>query len=162
MAFFPVTISGPVCRMPDMLPQFRSNEPRRGAKSCEGFRRIAIGVFMMQLAKLLGQGILAGDGIDSADSIARTRWSGPDVWCLAFGYGLQLFFDFAGYSHIAIGAAQALGIAVPENFDRPFASTNAFDLLDALAHVAIVLDSRLRLLSAGHHAPRNLVAASRA
>jgi alginate O-acetyltransferase complex protein AlgI len=38
---------------------------------------------------------------------------------------LQLFFDFAGYSHIAIGAAGALGIKVPENFQRPFASTNS-------------------------------------
>jgi alginate O-acetyltransferase complex protein AlgI len=35
----------------------------------------------------------------------------------------QLFFDFAGYSHIAIGAAQALGFTVPENFARPFASS---------------------------------------
>ncbi len=51
-----------------------------------------------------------------------TSWTGPDVWCLAFGYGLQLFFDFAGYSHIAIGAAQVLGLTVPENFARPFAS----------------------------------------
>jgi alginate O-acetyltransferase complex protein AlgI len=37
---------------------------------------------------------------------------------------LQLFFDFAGYSHIAIGAAQVLGIAVPENFARPFQSSS--------------------------------------
>jgi hypothetical protein len=36
----------------------------------------------------------------------------------------QLFFDFAGYSHVAIGAARAFGITLPENFNRPFASTN--------------------------------------
>jgi alginate O-acetyltransferase complex protein AlgI len=77
---------------------------------------------MMQLAKLLGQGILAGDSINSGfDRLAH--WSGPDVWCLAFGFGLQLFFDFAGYTHIAIGAAQVLGFSVPENFARPFQST---------------------------------------
>ena len=77
---------------------------------------------MMQLAKLLGQGILSGDGITTGfDRV--THWSGADVWCLAFGYGLQLFFDFAGYSHIAIGAAQVLGFTVPENFARPFHST---------------------------------------
>jgi alginate O-acetyltransferase complex protein AlgI len=45
-----------------------------------------------------------------------------DVWCLASGYGLQLFFDFAGYTPIAVGAAKALGITVLENFERPFAS----------------------------------------
>jgi alginate O-acetyltransferase complex protein AlgI len=122
MAFFPVTISGPVCRMPDMLPQFRSEQTTSKADIVDGLRRIAIGVFMMQLAKLLGQGILAGDGIVSGFERV-TRWSGPDVWCLAFGYGLQLFFDFAGYSHVAIGAAKAMGFSVPENFQRPFAST---------------------------------------
>jgi len=123
MAFFPVTIAGPVCRLPDMLPQFRSEEPTPWSNIAEGLRRIAIGIFMMQLGKLLGQGVLAGDGIVSGFDRA-TQWSGTDAWCLAFGYGLQLFFDFAGYSHVAIGAARGLGITVPENFSRPFASTN--------------------------------------
>src|ERR1017187_5329441 len=123
MVFFPVTISGPVCRMPDMLPQFRSETLTRWDDIGHGFRRIATGVFMVQLAKLLGQGILGGDDIASGfDRV--THWSGTDVWCLALGYGLQLFLDFAGYSHIAIGAAQALGFTVPENFARPFQSTN--------------------------------------
>jgi len=122
MAFFPVTISGPICRMPDMLPQFRSENALAWSGIERGFGRIATGVLMMQLAKLLGQGILAGDGINSGfDRLAH--WSGPDVWCLAFGYGLQLFFDFAGYSHIAIGAAKVLGLTVLENFARPFQST---------------------------------------
>ena len=123
LAFFPVTISGPICRMPEMLPQLRSETPLRWNDISRGFQRIATGILMMQLAKLLGQGILAGDGISSGfDRV--THWSGADVWCLAFGYGLQLFFDFAGYSHIAVGAAQVLGITVPENFDRPFLSTS--------------------------------------
>jgi len=123
MVFFPVTISGPVCRMPDMLPQFRSEETTSAKNISEGLRRIAVGVFIMQIAKLLGQGILAGDGVVSGFD-RLTHWSGSDVWCLAFGYGLQLFFNFAGYTHIAVGAAKALGIAVPENFDRPFASAS--------------------------------------
>ncbi len=123
MVFFPVTISGPVCRMSEMLPQFRSESATRWDDIAHGCRRIATGVLMMRLAKLLGQGILGGDGITSGfDRVAN--WSGPDAWCLAFGYGLQLFFDFAGYSHIAIGAAQALGFTIPENFARPFESTS--------------------------------------
>ena len=124
MVFFPVTISGPVCRMFEMLPQFRSEDAPRATNIFRGFQRIAIGVLMMQVAKLLGQGILAGDSINSGFDRVN-HWTGADVWCLAFGYGLQLFFDFAGYSHIAIGAAQALGFTVPENFARPFASTSA-------------------------------------
>jgi len=124
MVFFPVTISGPVCRLSEMLPQFRSEDSLRWASISRGFQRVATGILMMQVAKLLGQGILAGDGINSGfDRI--NHWTGADVWCLAFGYGLQLFFDFAGYSHIAIGAAQALGFTLPENFARPFASTSA-------------------------------------
>src|ERR1700757_3408778 len=123
MVFFPVTISGPICRMPEMLPQFRSQEPTRRSDIGRGLARIATGVLMVQLAKLLGQGVLGGDGITSGfDHL--TQWSGADVWCLALGYGLQLFLDFAGYSHIAIGAAQALGFTVPENFARPFQSTS--------------------------------------
>jgi len=123
MAFFPVVISGPICRLPEMLPQFRSEQDTSARDIGRGFCRIATGVLMMQLAQLLGQGILSGDGINSGfDHV--THWSGADVWCLALGYGLQLFLDFAGYSHIAIGAARALGFTVPENFARPFQSIN--------------------------------------
>ena len=123
MSFFPVTISGPICRLPEMLPQFRSREPTPNRNVVEGFGASRLGVLMVLIAKLLGQGILGGDGIDSGfDHLSR--WSGPDVWCLAFGYGLQLFFDFAGYSHIAIGAAAAMGFVIPENFARPFQSTS--------------------------------------
>jgi len=121
MAFFPVTISGPICRMPDMLPQFRAQTCPDWKAVGRGFTRVATGALMMQLARLLGQGILSGDGVNSGFDHA-TQWGGLDVWFLAFGYGLQLFFDFAGYSHIAIGAAQALGFVVPENFERPFSS----------------------------------------
>ena len=123
MTFFPVTISGPICRMPDMLPQFRSQKPTSWSEIELGLRRIATGFFMVQVGKLLGQGIFGGDGVNSGfDRVAS--WSGPDVWCLAFGFGLQLFFDFAGYSHIAIGVAKTLGFTVPENFARPFQSSN--------------------------------------
>jgi alginate O-acetyltransferase complex protein AlgI len=122
MTFFPVVISGPICRMPDMLPQFRSEQTTAPHAILRGLGRIATGFLMMQLARLLGQGILSGDGINSGFD-GHAQWGGADVWCLAFGYGLQLFLDFAGYSHVAIGAAQALGFTLPENFARPFQST---------------------------------------
>jgi alginate O-acetyltransferase complex protein AlgI len=122
MAFFPVVISGPICRMPDMLPQFRCAQLPERSGQVQGLRRIAVGVLMMQLARLLDHGILAGDGVKSGfDHVAR--WGGADAWILAFGFGLQLFLDFGGYSHIAIGAAKMLGLTVPENFARPFSSS---------------------------------------
>lgn len=121
MVFFPVAVSGPICRLVEMLPQFRSGKTIDWNDIGRGLSRIATGVLMMQFAKLLGQGILSGDGINSGfDRV--TRWSGTDVWILSLGYGLQLFFDFAGYSHIAIGAAKVLGFTLPENFALPFQS----------------------------------------
>jgi len=122
MAFFPVAVSGPICRLPEMLPQFRSEESLQRGDMARGLCRIATGALMMELGQLLGRGILNAGGINAGFDTIK-HWSGPDVWCLAFGYGLQLFFDFAGYSHIAIGAAKMLGFTVPENFARPFAST---------------------------------------
>jgi alginate O-acetyltransferase complex protein AlgI len=122
MAFFPVTIAGPICRLPDMLPQFRSAEAPARADLGRGLSRIATGLLMTEIAQLLGRGITGGQGINGGFALAND-WSGPDVWCLAFGYGLQIFFDFAGYSHIAIGAARMLGFTLPENFARPFASS---------------------------------------
>ena len=121
MAFFPVVISGPICRLPSMLPQFRSEQSPSRHDMARGVCRIATGLLMMQIAQLVGKGILSGQGVNAGFDQMR-GWSGPDVWCLAFGYALQVFFDFAGYSHIAIGAAQMLGFTVPENFARPFAS----------------------------------------
>ena len=122
MVFFPVAISGPICRIPEMLPQFRSEGLLRREDMTRGIMRMATGILMMQLGRLLGQGVLNAGGVNAGfDQLSQ--WSGPDVWCLAFSYGLQLFFDFAGYSHIAIGMARFLGFVVPENFARPFAST---------------------------------------
>lgn len=123
MVFFPVVISGPICRLPAMLSQFRAEQTTATRDIERGLGRIATGFLMMQLAQLLGRGILSGNGINLGFDQLR-HWSGADVWCLAFGYGLQLFLDFGGYSHIAIGAAQAMGFIVPENFVRPFQSTS--------------------------------------
>lgn len=122
MAFFPVAISGPICRLPDMLPQFRSEDAPSRHDIGTGLCRIATGVLMMQIAQLLGKGIFAAQGINAGfDQTASL--SALDVWCLIIGYGLQIFFDFAGYSHVAIGAARMMGFVLPENFDRPFSST---------------------------------------
>ncbi len=122
MAFFPVVISGPICRMPDMLPQFRSNAAPSRNDIGRGLGRMATGLLMMQVSQLLSKGMLSGQGL-TAGFDQMSGWTGPDVWCLAVGYGLQIFFDFAGYSHLAIGAARMLGFTLPENFARPFAST---------------------------------------
>ncbi len=123
MAFWPTVLSGPVCRMPAMLPQFRSADPQWD-DIAEGSRRILIGLFMkVVLSQLLASGLQAGEGVDAGfDQVSV--WSGIDVWALAFGYGFQLFFDFAGYSNIVIGTARLFGIELVENFNNPYLSTS--------------------------------------
>ena len=87
-----------------------------------GVCRIATGLLMMQVAQLLGKGIIAGQGINAGfDQMRQLGRRG----CLVPRHRLRapIFFDFAGYSHIAIGAARMMGFTVPENFARPYAST---------------------------------------
>jgi alginate O-acetyltransferase complex protein AlgI len=123
MAFWPTVLSGPVCRMPAMLPQFRSANPKWDDIG-EGSRRILIGLFMkVVLSQLLASGLQAGEGVDAGFDQVST-WGGVDVWALAFGYGFQLFFDFAGYSNIVIGTARLFGIRLAENFNDPYVSTS--------------------------------------
>jgi len=123
MAFFPVTISGPICRLPAMLRQFRLPKAISRADLGRGSSRILTGILMILLAQLLDQGLLANDGINFGFDQA-THLTGADVWCLLCGFGFYIFFALAGYSHIAIGAAKILSFTIPENFDRPFLSTS--------------------------------------
>jgi alginate O-acetyltransferase complex protein AlgI len=122
MGFGPTLLSGPICRLPDMLPQFRTVRTREWSETRRGLQRIWLGVFMMTLARILGAGLLPGQGIDAGFEL--TNLGGIDVWLLAVGYGFQLFFDFAGYSHIAIGTALLFGFRLPENFHLPYLSTS--------------------------------------
>lgn len=121
MAFGPTVLSGPICRLQDLLAQFRAAWTPKWRDVRSGLQRIWLGVFMMTLARALGAGLQPGQGTDAGFHQAGP--GGIDVWLLAIGYGFQLFFDFAGYSHIAIGVARLFGFRLPENFNRPYLST---------------------------------------
>jgi alginate O-acetyltransferase complex protein AlgI len=124
MAFWPTVLSGPVCRLPNMLPQFRKEPVFSWEDISAGTLRIIQGLFMkMVLAQLLASGLTPGQGVAAGFDQVKSGLGGLDVWLLAIGFGFQLFFDFAGYSHIVIGGARLFGIQVPENFHRPFLST---------------------------------------
>jgi alginate O-acetyltransferase complex protein AlgI len=123
MAFWPTVLSGPVSRLPDMLPQFRKTPVFSRDNLSIGALRIIQGLFMkLILAQLLGTGLTTGGGITAGFDQMRSGWGGVDVWLLAMGFGLQLFLDFAGYSHLVIGTARLFGIGLTENFSRPFLS----------------------------------------
>jgi alginate O-acetyltransferase complex protein AlgI len=124
MAFWPTVASGPVCRLPRMLPQFRQLSPFSWDDLSTGSLRIVQGVMMkFVLAQILASGWLPGEGIAAGFDQMKGGWGGVDVWLLGIGFGFLLFFDFAGYSHMVIGTARIFGIRLQENFDRPLLST---------------------------------------
>ena len=123
MAFWPTVLSGPICRLSSLLPQFRAPFKPTEEDVRHGLDRICIGLFMTALGQVLGAGLHPGQGIDSIFDSSRTGFTALDVWCLAIGYGFELFFNFAGYTHLVIGAARLFGFGLDENFDRPYLST---------------------------------------
>jgi alginate O-acetyltransferase complex protein AlgI len=124
IAFWPTVISGPLCRLPNMLPQFRARHMLSGADVSAGARYIVQGACMkFVFSQLLASGWAPGTGVQAGfDQL--TAWGAADVWLLGIGYGFELFFDFAGYSLMAIGVARLFGITLAPNFDRPFLATS--------------------------------------
>lgn len=110
--------------MGELLPQFRRGVTLNWLDFASGVRRISVGLVMMSAAFLLGNGLRSGAGLNTAFNQSTSRWSFPDAWCLAIGYGFLLFFDFAGYSHVVIGIARLFGIELRENFNRPYLATS--------------------------------------
>ena len=121
MAFWPTVLSGPVCRLPHLLPQFRGAPAVSRADVSAGALLILQGVFMkLVLAQLLASGLRPGAGVNAGFDDIAGGWGALDVWLLGAGFGFLLYFDFAGYSNLVIGAARLFGFELPRNFDRPF------------------------------------------
>jgi alginate O-acetyltransferase complex protein AlgI len=124
LAFWPTVVLGPICRLPNMLAQFREPESVSPAGFLGGLHRIIVGLFMkLVMAQVLVTGLSPGGGLAAGFDGNAARLGGLDVWFLAIGFGFQLFFDFAGYSHIVIGAAQLFGFRLEENFNSPYLSS---------------------------------------
>jgi alginate O-acetyltransferase complex protein AlgI len=123
MSFWPTVLQGPICRMSNMLPQFRQDWGVTDDDLKAGVRRIAIGILMSSLALVVAGGLYAGAGVEAAFSNTMARLSGIDVWFMIVAYGFQLYFSFCGFCHIVIGSARLFGIRVQENFNRPYLST---------------------------------------
>ncbi len=122
MGFAPTVLSGPIARVPELLPQLRSRPVIGWENVTTGLKSIWIGLLMIALGRVLGGGI-SGHGINWGFEQDAARMSTSDVWVLLVGYGFQLFFDFAGYTRVAIGVAYLFGVRLPENFRRPFLAT---------------------------------------
>jgi len=122
VAMFPHLIAGPIVRYADIEGQLRKLEPRLTA----GLAASGIWFFACGLFKKL----VIADTLEphvSAQFAAAGGIPFVHAWLGAFGYSLQLYFDFSGYSDMAVGLAYLLGFRFPQNFDSPFKSLNIAD-----------------------------------
>jgi alginate O-acetyltransferase complex protein AlgI len=122
MAFFPQLIAGPIVRYHQIEEQIRTPPPRaqRLDDIAEGFPRFAWG---------LCKKVLIADqvGLIADAAFAPGAPSGATAWIGALAYTVQIYFDFSGYSDMAIGLARMFGFVFPENFARPYSAVSMTD-----------------------------------
>ena len=123
IAFFPHLISGPIVRPKDIIPQFQRDTVVLW--NTNGFTE-GLDIFLLGLAKKL---VLADTFGGFADvGFAAANHAAPlgffEAWYALLAYALQIYFDFSGYSDMAIGLARMFGIRFPLNFTSPYKSRN--------------------------------------
>lgn len=119
--FAPAIVAGPIDRAERFSGDYWAlpGLPPAAGRWAEGLWRIGQGLFKkFVIADTLAQ------GLSLTPALAEGASSAGALWLLLLGYGLRLYFDFAGYSDIAIGLGILFGIRLPENFDRPYSRTN--------------------------------------
>lgn len=116
VSLFPQLIAGPIVRYSDVAEQLKMRTHSLD-KIVDGIRRFLLGLGKkILLANLLGE--LCGNFRDSGDlSVAY-------FWLYAVAYSLHIYFDFSGYSDMAIGLGEIFGFTFPENFRYPFISSS--------------------------------------
>jgi alginate O-acetyltransferase complex protein AlgI len=124
VSFFPQLIAGPIVHHSEMLPQFRRPAPLTGDLAARGLT-----IFVIGLAKKV---LLADTAALCATPVFAAAAAGtkPDfiaAWSGALAYTVQLYFDFSGYSDMAIGAALLFGIRLPVNFASPYKAASITD-----------------------------------
>lgn len=120
LSFFPQLIAGPIVRHSDVAKQIRQRRTTPN-KFSKGLLRFAHG--------LLKKVIVA----DSVAVIANSMYASPgglsasDAWLGMVAYSMQIYFDFSGYSDMAIGLGAMFGFSFPENFLRPYSAISVTD-----------------------------------
>ncbi|MEO8130230.1 MAG: MBOAT family O-acyltransferase [Bryobacteraceae bacterium] len=120
VSFFPTILAGPITRPASLISQFEKKD--RGLLPADGGRALfLIGLGLMK--KLLIADYLAENLVNRVFDVPKL-YSGFEVLVGVYGYAVQLYYDFSGYSDIAIGSALLLGLKLPINFNRPYESEN--------------------------------------
>ena len=116
---FPQLIAGPIVRYTDIADQITARRRLRWEECLQGFYRFVIG---------LSKKVLVADVIGrTVDVVLGGDIAGMDMgtaWITIIAYTMQLYFDFSGYSDMAIGLGRIMGFKFPENFDNPYTSAS--------------------------------------
>jgi len=121
VSFFPQLVAGPIIRSSSFLPQLARNHSASSEDILSGFNQVARGF----AKKILGADLLAG----YVDLVYASPgdFGAVNHLLAIYAYAFQIYFDFSGYSDIAIGSARALGFRVPENFRLPYLARGPAD-----------------------------------
>ncbi len=123
VTFFPHLIAGPILHHREMMPQFADRATYR--VSLENVM-VGLAIFSIGLVK---KALLA----DQLSPVAAAGFAHPDqlallpAWQAALGYSLQLYFDFSGYSDMAIGVARLFNVRFPANFNSPYKAQSVIE-----------------------------------
>ena len=121
LSLFPQLVAGPIVRYTDLEAQLAAHPKPEASEMREGLRRFCTGLAKkVLLADTMGR-LWGSMNSDFSQAGALGAWVG----LLAFSF--QIFFDFSGYSDMAIGLCRCMGFRIPENFDRPYRARSLTD-----------------------------------
>lgn len=126
VVFFPQLIAGPIVHHKEMMPQFEERDTYRlrWENIAVGLTFFSFGLFKkVVIADPLG--LRASEVFAAAgDGLSLYAW---EAWAGALAYTLQIYFDFSGYTDMAVGLALLFGIRLPLNFNSPYAAYNIIE-----------------------------------
>ncbi len=126
ITFFPHLIAGPIIHHSEMMPQFAEPKTYRF-----DWNNLAVGLGLFALGlfkKVVIADSLSGHVAKVFDAAAAgTAMGAHDAWAGALSYTFQIYFDFSGYSDMAIALARMFGIILPLNFNSPYKAVNISD-----------------------------------
>jgi alginate O-acetyltransferase complex protein AlgI len=122
VGLFPHLIAGPIVRFMDLQPQLRKPRPKLTSEAAG----IGAYFFVCGLVKKL---LIADQLSPHVDLLFKNshHLGVVNAWAAALGYSLQLYFDFSGYSDMAVGLAWLIGFRFPQNFNSPYKAVNVSD-----------------------------------
>jgi alginate O-acetyltransferase complex protein AlgI len=123
VTFFPQLIAGPIVHHKEMMPQFAKAENR-----LLNYDHIALGLFIFAIG-LFKKVVIADTFAEwaSAGFANSASLNMLEAWATSLSYTFQLYFDFSGYTDMAIGIALLFNIKLPQNFNSPYRALNVID-----------------------------------